>query len=172
MKPCSPERRFANLVEEFFLDRLIRQRNSSPETVASYRDCFRLVFEFARAHRKTPTERFVLADLDAPFVLAFLDHLEQVRKNSIRSRNARLAALRSFLRFAALKDPQSLAMIQRVLAIPLKRHSKPMVGFLSRQEMQAILDAPDASSWSGQRDRVLLATLYNTGGTRFGGDRH
>lgn len=163
MKPCIPERRLANLVEEFFLDRLIRQRNSSPQTVAAYRDCFRLVVEFARDHRKTPTERFVLADLDPPFVLAFLDHLEKARKNSIRSRNARLAALRSFMRFAALKDPQSLAMIQRALAIPLKRHRKPMVAFLSRQEMQAILDAPDAASWSGQRDRVLLATLYNTG---------
>ena len=163
MKTLSPEIRFANLVEEFFLDRLIRQRNSSPQTVAAYRDCFRLLFEFARDHWKTPADRFVLADLDAPFVLAFLDHLEKVRKNSIRSRNARLAALRSFLHFAAIKDPQSLAMIQRGLAIPLKRCSKPLVGFLSLEEVQAILDAPDPSTWPGQRDRVLLATLYNTG---------
>ena len=163
MKTPSPESRFANLVEEFFLDRLIRQRNSSPQTVAAYRDCFRLLFEFARDHWKTPTERFVLADLDAPLVLAFLDHLEKVRKNSIRSRNARLAAIRSFLRFAALKDPQALAMIQRALAIPLKRCSRPLVGFLSREELQTILDAPDPSTWPGQRDRVLLTTLYNTG---------
>lgn len=163
MKSPSPESLFAKLVEEFFLDRLIRQRNSSPQTVAAYRDCFRLLFEFSRDHMRKPTDRFVLADLDTPLVLAFLDHLEKVRKNSIRSRNARLAAIRSFLRFAALKDPQSLAVIQRALAIPLKRCSKPLVGFLSREEVQAILDAPDISTWPGQRDRVLLATLYNTG---------
>jgi site-specific recombinase XerD len=108
-----PEGRFATLVEEFFLDRLIRQRNSSPQTVAAYRDCFRLLFEFACDHWNKPPDRLVLADLDAPFVLAFLDHLETERNNSIRSRNARLAALRSFLRFAALKEPESLALIQR-----------------------------------------------------------
>jgi site-specific recombinase XerD len=93
----SPEAGFARLVEGFFLDRLIRQRNSSPQTVAAYRDCFRLLFEFARDRWNKPTERLVLADLDAPLVLAFLDHLEKDRKNSVRSRNARLAALRSFL---------------------------------------------------------------------------
>ena len=163
MKTTSPESRFAALVEEFFLGRLIRQRNSSPQTVAAYHDCFRLLFVFARDHWKTSADHFVLADLDAPFVLAFLDHLEKVRKNSIHSRNARLAAIRSFLRFAAFKDPQSLAMIQRALAIPLKRCSKSLVGFLSREEVQAILDSPDPSTWPGQRDRVLLATLYNTG---------
>ena len=101
---ASPEGRFAKLVEEFFLERLIRQRNSSPQTVAAYRDCFRLLFEFARDHWNKSPDRLVLADLDAPMVLAFLDHLEKERKNSIRSRNARLAALRSFLHFAALKD--------------------------------------------------------------------
>jgi integrase/recombinase XerD len=159
----APEGRFAKLVEEFFLDRLIRQRNSSQQTVAAYRDCFRLLFEFMRDHRNKPPERLVLADLDAPLVLAFLDHLEKVRENSIRSRNARLAALRSFLRFAALKDPESLALIQRTLAIPLKRCSRPLVGFLSREEVQAIIDAPDSSTWAGQRDQVLWATLYNTG---------
>ena len=161
--PIKPESRFANLIEEFFLDRLIRQRNSSPQTVAAYRDCFRLLFEFARDQRNKPTDRLVLADLDAPFVLAFLDHLEKVRKNSIRSRNARLAAVRSFLRFAAFKDPESLAMIQRSLAIPFKRCSRPLVGYLSREEVQAIVNAPDSSTWAGQRDQVLLATLYNTG---------
>ena len=114
------QKHFADLVEAFFLDRLIRQRNSSPQTVAAYRDCFRLLFEFAREHRNIPADHLTLAALDAPFVLAFLDHLETVRRNSIRSRNARLAAVRSFLRFAALKDPQSLASIQRTLAIPMK----------------------------------------------------
>ena len=138
MKPAtSPESRFARLVEEFFLDRLIRQRNSSPQTVAAYRDCFRLLFEFARDQWKKPTESLMLADLDAPLVLAFLDHLEKDRNNSIRSRNARLAAVRSFLRFAAWKDPEALAMIQRALAIPMKRCTRPLVGFLSREEVQA-----------------------------------
>jgi site-specific recombinase XerD len=159
----SPEGRFAKLVEEFFLDRLIRQRNSSPQTVAAYRDCFRLLFEFARDQWKKPTESLKLADLDAPFVLAFLDHLEKNRHNSIRSRNARLAAVRSFLRFAAWKDPEALAMIQRALAIPMKRCIRPLVGFLSREEVQAIINAPDPTTWAGQRDRVLLSTLYNTG---------
>jgi len=159
----TPQTQFATLVQEFFLDRLIRQRNSSPQTVAAYRDCFRLLFEYAREHRNKPTDRLVLADLDASLVLAFLDHLEGVRKNSIRSRNARLAALRSFLRFAALKNPQSLATIQRTLAIPMKRYSRPLVGFLLREEVQAIISAPDPATWAGQRDQVLLATLYNTG---------
>lgn len=160
---ATPQSHFANLVEQFFLDRLIRQRNSSPQTVASYRDCFRLLFEFAREHRNKPADRMTLADLDAPFVLAFLDHLERARKNSIRSRNARLAAIRSFLRFAVLNDPPSLAIIQRSLAIPLKRHSKPLVGFLLREEVQAIITAPDPTTWAGHRDQALLATLYNTG---------
>jgi integrase/recombinase XerD len=159
----SPEAGFARLVEGFFLDRLIRQRNSSPQTVAAYRDCFRLLFEFARDRWNKPTERLVLADLDAPLVLAFLDHLEKDRKNSVRSRNARLAALRSFLHFAALKDPEALAVIQRTLAIPMKRCTRPLVGFLSRDEVQAIINAPDTATWVGQRDQVLLSTLYNTG---------
>ncbi len=159
----TPQSHFANLVEEFFLGRLIRQRNSSPRTVAAYRDCFRLLFQFAREHRNKPADRMALSDLDAPFVLAFLDHLEKVRKNSVRRRNARLAAIRSFLRFAALNDPSSLATIQRTLAIPLKRHSKPLVGFLLREEVQAIITAPDPATWAGQRDQALLATLYNTG---------
>jgi integrase/recombinase XerD len=157
------EGRFAKLVEEFFLDRLMRQRNSSPQTVASYRDCFRLLFEFARDRWNKPTERLMIADLDATLVLAFLDHLEKDRNNSIRSRNARLAAVRSFLRFAAWKEPDALAMIQRVLAIPMKRCDRPLVGFLSREEVQAIINAPDVSTWAGQRDQVLLSTLYNTG---------
>ncbi|HYV30129.1 MAG TPA: tyrosine-type recombinase/integrase, partial [Candidatus Binatia bacterium] len=159
----SPEGRFAKLVEEFFLDRLIRQRNSSPQTVAAYRDCFRLLFEFVRDQWRKPTESLTLADLDAPLVLAFLDHLEKDRNNSIRSRNARLAAIRSFLRFAAWKEPEALAMIQRALAIPMKRWTRPLVGFLSREEVQAIINAPDLATWEGQRDQVLLSTLYNTG---------
>ena len=104
-----------------------------------------------------------LADLDAPAVLAFLDHLEQQRGNSIRTRNVRLAALRSFLKYAAARDPTCLPVVQRVLAIPMKRFQRPLLGYLSREEMAAILVAPDGSTWSGQRDRVLFALMYNTG---------
>jgi site-specific recombinase XerD len=159
----TPQEQFATLVEAFFLDRLIGQRNASPQTVASYRDCFRLLFEFAGAHRGKPPHRMVLGDLDAPLVLAFLEHLEKSRKNSIRSRNARLAAIRSFLHFAALREPQELATIQRTLAIPMKRYHKPLIGYLSREEVRAIINAPDSTTWVGQRDQSLLATLYNTG---------
>jgi integrase/recombinase XerD len=96
-------------------------------------------------------------------VLAFLDHIEQVRNNSVRSRNARLAAVRSFLNYAAHHDVSALHVIQQTMAVPTKRFDRPMLGFLTRDEMQAILEAPDAESWAGQRDRVLFAMLYNTG---------
>jgi site-specific recombinase XerD len=104
-----------------------------------------------------------LADLDAPLVLAFLDYLEKERRNCPRSRNARFAAIRSFVKYAAVRDPECLPMVQRVLAIPMKRFERPLVGFLTRDEMRALLEAPESTSWSGQRDRVLVATLYNTG---------
>lgn len=98
-----------------------------------------------------------------PLVLAFLDHLEGERHNTIRSRNARFAAIRSFAHFAALKDPTALPSLQGVLAIPMKRFDRPLLGFLSKPEIQAILEAPPADRWSGQRDRIMFATLYNTG---------
>ena len=104
-----------------------------------------------------------LAELDAPVVLGFLDHLERDRRNSVRSRNARLAALRSFYHYAASRDPSQLPVVQRVLAIPRKRHDRPLLGFLAPAEMQAIQDATNRSTWSGRRDHVLLAVLYNTG---------
>ncbi|SIT51581.1 hypothetical protein BN2476_1240042 [Paraburkholderia piptadeniae] len=104
-----------------------------------------------------------LSDIDAPLVLQFLDHLEVARHNSIRSRNLRLAAIRSFLRYAASRVPESLGTIQQVLAIPMKRYERPLVRFLSREEICALLDAPNPNTWCGQRDRVMLATLYNTG---------
>lgn len=104
-----------------------------------------------------------LRDLDASFVLAFLDHLEKERGNSVRTRNVRLVALRSFLHYAALRDPSALPTIEGVLAIPIKRFNRPQLGFLSREEIEAILAAPDGSTWSGHRDQVMLATFYNTG---------
>ncbi len=163
MKVSRPATRFAALLQAFFVDRLINQRNASPQTVAAYRDSFRLLLQFAERHLGKTPERLALTDLDAPMVLAFLNHLERERHNTIRSRNARFAAIRSFLHFAAFKEPTALAVVQRVLAIPMKRFDRPLLGYLSRAEVQAIIDAPDAKRWCGQRDRTMLATLYNTG---------
>jgi site-specific recombinase XerD len=154
---------FPTLLQDFFCQRLIAQRNACPRTVASYRDAFRLLLRYAQASiRKAPVE-LRLADLDAPLVLGFLDHLENDRGNSVRSRNARLMAMRSFLRYASLRVPEALPSIQRVLAIPTKRFDRPLLGFLTREQMQAVVDAPDRSTWSGERDHVMLATFYNTG---------
>lgn len=154
---------FSALVQDFFSQRLLAQRNASPRTVTSYRDTFRLLLGYAQRRTGKPPTGLCLADLDAPLVLGFLDHLEKERGNSIRSRNARLAAIRSFLHYAAHHDPASLHGIERVLAVPLKRFERPLLSFLSREEIEAVLAAPDASTWSGHRDQVLLACLYNTG---------
>lgn len=164
MKAAPPQSSFATLLQQFFLERLIQQRNVSPQTVAAYRDCFRLLLQFCQSQMKKSPERLLLGDLDAPLILAFLNHLESERHNTIRSRNARLAAIRSFLNFAALQEPAALPGIQRALAIPMKRYDKPLLGFLTRPEMQAILDAPACNTWFGHRDRIMFTTLYNTGG--------
>jgi integrase/recombinase XerD len=164
MKAIPRETSFPTLLQQFFLERLIQQRNVSTQTVAAYRDCFRLLLQFAQRHLNKAPEQLAVADLDASLILAFLNHLESERHNTIRSRNARLAAIRSFLHFVAFKEPTALPVIQRALAIPLKRYDKPLLGFLSRDEMQAILDAPDCTTWCGQRDRIMFTTLYNTGG--------
>jgi site-specific recombinase XerD len=155
--------RFATLVQQFFCQRLVEQQNASAQTVASYRDTFRLLLNFfAECRGRSPTT-LSMADLDAPAVLAFLDHLEQRRRNCVRTRNARLAALRAFLKFAAARDPACLPAVQRVLAIPMKRFQRPLLGYLSREEVAALLAAPDQSTWSGQRDRILFTLMYNTG---------
>jgi site-specific recombinase XerD len=163
MKPKSAASSFAALVQGFFCQHLIQQRNASAQTVASYRDTFRLLLGYLQKVRKKLPSAVKLADLDAPVVSAFLDHLEKKRHNSIRTRNTRFAAIRSFLKYAAALDPASLPIIQRVLAMPMKRFSRRLLGYMSRDEVMAILDAPNASTWSGQRDRVLFALLYNTG---------
>lgn len=158
-----PAPSFAALLQRFFAEHLTRHRAASPRTIAAYRDSFRLLLLFTERHiGKAPTT-ITLADLDARLVLDFLDHLERGRHNSARSRNARLAAIRSFLKYAAHHDISALEVIERTLAVPMKRFDRPLLGFLSRAEMQAILDAPDARSWVGQRDRVLFTMLYNTG---------
>jgi len=163
MKHAVSSGSFGPVLHAFFLERLVAQRNASPRTVAAYRDSFRLFLQFTQQHLQKAPETLDLQDLDAPLVLAFLDHLERTRRNTIRSRNARFAALRSFAHFAALTVPTALPSLQRVLAIPMKRFDKPLLGFLSKDEMQAILNAPPPDRWSGQRDRIMLATLYNTG---------
>ena len=154
---------FPSLLQRFFCERLINQRNASPRTVAAYRDTFRLLLRYLEETIKKPPSAITLEDLSAEKVQAFLDYLEKKRGNCIRSRNVRFAAIRAFMAYAALQDPVSLPTIQRVQAIPMKRFERPVLGFLSRDEMKAILEAPDRSTWSGQRDRVLLATMYNTG---------
>lgn len=154
---------FAMLVQRFFTEHLTRHRAVSPRTVAAYGDTFRLLLRFAERHAEKPPTALALADLDAKLVLAFLDHLERDRKNGARSRNARLAALRAFLKYAAHHDLSALGVIEQALAVPMKRFDRPMLGFLTRQEMQAILDAPDTATWAGQRDHALFTMLYNTG---------
>lgn len=154
---------FPSLLENYFCDYLLKQRNASPETVSSYRDTFRLFLLFSEQRFRKAPSSVTLADLDAPQILAFLDMLETQRHNSIRTRNIRLAALHSFLHYAALQNPTALASINRALAIPVKRFDKIPISYLSRQEMTALLSAPDRSTWSGHRDAVMLATLYNTG---------
>ena len=157
----APQIGFAQLVQDFFLRRLIAQRGASARTVEAYRDAFELLFGFTEQRTGKPAAGLQLTDLDAPVVLDFLDHLETARGNSARTRNARLAAIHSFMRYAA--DPASLPITTRVLAIPTKRFDRPVLGYLSRKQIAAILAAPDRRAWSGQRDAVMLATTYNTG---------
>ena len=154
---------FAQLVQDFFLRRLITQRGASARTVESYRDTFSLLFAFIEQHTGTTASALELADIDAPLVLDFLDYLETGRGNSTRTRNARLAAIHSFMRYAQIRDPASLPVAQQVLAIPAKRFDQPVLGYLTREQITAVLAAPDRSTWSGHRDGVMLATAYNTG---------
>lgn len=161
MNPQPPS--FSRLVQDFFSQRLIKQQNASHHTIASYRDAFRILFSYAEQQLGRQPSGLSLADLDGSFILGFLSHLEEDRGNSIRSRNARLAAIRSFLGFAALQDPGSLGVIHQVQAIPLKRSDRPLFGFLAKEEVQAVIDAPDRSTWSGERDHAMWATFYNTG---------
>ncbi len=157
MTPLAP------LLEAFFLERLMRQRRVSEHTVAAYRDTFRVLLRFTqRRLGKAPFE-LLLDELDAGVITAFLDHLETERHNSVRTRNARLAAIRSFFRYVALSEPAHSAAIQRVLAIPQKRFERHLVCFLSRCEREALLDAPDQRTWLGRRDYALMRLATETG---------
>jgi site-specific recombinase XerD len=153
----------APVLEAFFTERLERQRQASPHTIAAYRDTFRLLLGFTQKHLGKAPSAVLLADLDASLVGVFLDYLEKERGNHARTRNARLAAVRSFFRFAASREPSHAALIQRVLAMPQKRFDRNLVTFLTRPEVEALLAAPDRTSWLGQRDRTLLLVLVRTG---------
>jgi integrase/recombinase XerD len=154
---------FPTLLEMFFTRRLIAQRRASPHTIASYRDTFRLLLQFAQKQLAKAPSGLTMEDLNAPFLGAFLDHLESARTNGARSRNLRLTAIRSFFRFAALETPQHSGLIQRVLVIPNKRQPRPLVGFLTRPEIDALLATPDRNTWLGRRDHALLLTALQTG---------
>src|SRR3954469_21641780 len=153
----------ATTLQAFFTDRLIRQRQASPHTRAAYRDTLRLLLVFVSAQKHKEPSQLDIDDLDAPVIGAFLDHLEQQRKNGVRTRNARLAAIRSLFRYAALRHPGHAAVIARVLAIPAKRYDRRLVTFLTEAELNALLAAPTPSSPTGRRDRALLVLAAQTG---------
>ena len=151
---------FPALLESFFTDRLMRQRQASPHTIASYRDTFCLVLEFAQRRVKKAPSDLTIEDLDAPFLGAFLDHLERERGISARSRNVRLAAIRSFFQYAAYQCPEHGGLIQRVLAMPSKRFDRASIEFLGRHEIDALLQSPDQRTWTGRRDRVRRLGVF------------
>ena len=153
----------APTLQAFFTDRLIRQRRASPHTIAAYRDTWRLLLGYASRQSGTPPAQLDLADLDAPLIGAFLDHLETSRGNSTRTRNARLAAIHSLFSYAALRHPEHAQAIARVLAIPPKRHDKALVTWLTDPEMAALLTAPDRATWTGRRDHAIILLAAQTG---------
>jgi len=153
----------ATFIESYFRQRLIAQRRSSRETVTSYRDSLRLLIVFASERANTAPEKLTIQDLDREVVLEFLDYLEQVRGNCIRTRNTRLAAIRSFFQYVAYLDPAAMGVVQRVLAIPGKRVVKPILGYLTREELEVLLNVPDRSSRQGRRDYALLLFMAQTG---------
>lgn len=159
----SAGRGFAALLEGFFTQRLMQQRRASPHTIASYRDTFRLLLQFAQQRLRKAPSCLALDDVDAPLVLAFLDELEQRRGVTARTRNLRLTAIHSFFRYVAFESPEHSALIQRVLAIPAKRFMRALVHFLTRAEVDALLAAPDQGTWSGRRDHALILLAVQTG---------
>lgn len=154
---------FPTLLEGFFTQRLMQQRHASAHTIASYRDTFRLLLQFAQKRVRRAPSTLALEDIDAPLVVDFLDELEKVRDVTARTRNLRLTAIHSFFRYVAFEAPTHAAQVQRVLAIPAKRFARALVPFLSRQEVDAILAAPDRRTWSGRRDHALILLAVQTG---------
>ncbi|MDN5930099.1 MAG: site-specific integrase [Pseudonocardia sp.] len=153
----------APTLQAFFTDRLIRQRHASAHTVAAYRDTMRLLLGYAATRTGRPPSRLDLADLDAGLIAGFLDHLERERGNSVRTRNARLAAIHSLFRFAALAHPEHAGSISRVLAIPPKRFDRALISYLTEPEVNALLGCADQRTWTGRRDHALLLLAVQTG---------
>lgn len=153
----------APTLQAFFTDRLARQRQASSGTVAAYRDALKLLLIFAERRTGKPPHRLEIANLDAPLIGAFLDHLQTDRHNSVRTRNARLAAIHALFRYAATRHPEDAAVIQRVLAIPTKRYDRRIVTYLTTPEVEALLGAPDRTTWTGRRDYAMLALAVQTG---------
>ena len=153
----------APLLERFFLQRLMQQRQVSPHTIASYRDTFCRLLKFSQERLHKPPSQLRFEEITAPLVGKFLDHLEKHDGISVRTRNLRLTAIHSFFRFMAFELPEHSAQIQRVLAIPSKRFTRTLVSFLTRPEVDALLAAPDRGRWSGRRDHAFILTAVQTG---------
>jgi integrase/recombinase XerD len=153
----------APTLQAFFTERLIRQRHASAHTIAAYRDTLRLLLGYAAEHTGRAPSALDIADLDAPLIGGFLDHLEHERGNGVRTRNARLAAIHSLFRFAALAHPEHAASIARVLAIPPKRFDRALISYLTEPEVDALLTCCDQTTWTGRRDHVLLLLAVQTG---------
>jgi site-specific recombinase XerD len=153
----------AALLERFFTQRLMQQRQASPHTISSYRDTFRQFLKFTEQRLHKAPSRLDFLEIDAALIMAFLDHLEKHQGVSTRSRNLRLTALHSFFRFAAFEAPAHSAQIQRVLAIPSKRSTRTLIQFLTRAEVDALLAAPDQRTWSGRRDHAFILLAVQTG---------
>lgn len=153
----------AGLLQGFFTQRLMQQRQASPHTIASYRDAFRLFLRFAQGRLHKAPSALSLEDIDAPLILAFLDELESTRGITARTRNLRLTAIHSFFRYVAFEAPTHAAQVQRVLAIPTKRFTRTLVPFLNRREVDALLAAPDQRTWPGRRDHALILLAVQTG---------
>ena len=154
---------FATLLQRFFTERLVQQRQASPHTICSYRDTFRLLLKFTGKRLRKPPDRIAFEDIDAPLIGAFLNDLQKNRGITARSRNSRLAAIRSFFNFAAFEMPSRSAQIQRVLAIPTKRYVRAQIGYLTREEVDALLAVPSQKTWAGRRDHALLLVTVQTG---------
>lgn len=153
----------APTLQAWFTDRLMTQKNASPRTIAAYRDTLRLLLTFAQQHTGKEPCQLEFSDLDAALIGAFLNHLEQDRGNSPKTRNARLAAVHSLYRYSALRHPEHAATIARVIEIPTKRHQRTMISYLERHEIDALLGAPDRTTWLGRRDHAMLLTAIQTG---------
>ena len=163
MKTLSTPTDLARLIQSYFCSYLINQRRVSKHTVGSYRDMFRLLLPFVAIQQNKSVSSLGLMDITSEVVILFLQHLEEQRNNRVQTRNARLSAIRSFLNYAAVEEPEALPTIQQVLAIPEKCTHRFLFEYLEKNEIEALLKVQDLATWSGRRDHALLLTLYNTG---------